>query len=435
MFDQDVSDPITPRPLTVAVITAHSCPYSEVGGAENGGMSVYIRSVTDRLARQGVRTVIFTRKEYAAAPRDLDVPPGCHLVHVSAGPEVPLDKSGLFYHLPDFYRGVSAWTRENGVEFDLVHSHYWLSGWVGRRLSQAWGIPWVHMAHTLGRVKDRDRPAGANRESDQRIAVELEIARSCNRLVAPTAREVDDLAYLYGADRSCIDAVPHGVDLDRFQPRDPAELRGRLGLAAGHQVILFTGRLERLKGVETVIRALPPLGAEAGRPRLLVAGADSGNGVTEAGQFTGERARLEALAGELGVADQVTFLGAVDHAELPFYYSLADVCAVPSYSESFGLVALEAQACGTPVVASRVGGLADVVSDGVTGFTVPDHDPQVYAQRLGLVLTDGALRERLGRAGVAFAGQYSWDATATRLRAVYESTVQSYGRAVEAVLG
>jgi D-inositol-3-phosphate glycosyltransferase len=420
---------------TVAVIAAHSCPYSEVGGAENGGMSVYIRAATEALARRGVRSVIFTRKEYAAAPADLDVPQGCHLVHVSAGPETPLDKSGLFYHLPDFYGGVSAWARENNVEFDLVHSHYWLGGWVGRRLSQAWGVPWVHMAHTLGRVKDRDRPAGANRESDQRIAVELEIARSCNRLVAPTDREADDLTYLYGADRSCIDVVPLGVDLDRFQPRDPAPLRLRLGLGETDRVILFTGRLERLKGVETVIRALPLVDAAAGCPRLLVAGADSSNGVHEAGAFAGERARLEALSAELGVADQVTFLGAVDHAELPLYYSLADVCAVPSYSESFGLVALEAQACGTPVVASRVGGLMHVVSDGVTGYTIPDHDPAAYAERIGQVLGDPRLRAEMGRQGIALAAGYSWEATANRLMDVYESTVRSYGRAVESLLG
>jgi D-inositol-3-phosphate glycosyltransferase len=435
MLTADVSDTSTPEPRTVAVIAAHSCPYSEVGGAENGGMSVYIRAVTDALAQRGLRSVIFTRKEYAAAPADLDVPPGCHLVHVSAGPEVPLNKSGLFYHLPDFYRGVSTWAREHNVEFDLVHSHYWLSGWVGRRLSQQWGVPWVHMAHTLGRVKDRDRPEGANRESDQRIAVELEIARSCNRLVAPTAQEVDDLAYMYGADRSCIDVVPLGVDLERFQPQDPEPLRARLGLAAGEKVILFTGRLERLKGVEIVIRALPVLPAAAGRPRLLVVGADSGNGVNEAGAYTGERARLEALSQALGVADQVTFLGAIDHAELPLYYSLAEVCAVPSYSESFGLVALEAQACGTPVVASRVGGLAHVVSDGATGFTIPEHDPEIYAQRLAAVLTDPELRERMGLAGVALASRYSWDATATRLHEVYASTVESYGRAVESLLG
>ena len=417
------------------MIAAHSCPYSEVGGAENGGMSVYVRETAAALAARGVKSVIFTRKEYAQSPSELDVPDGCHLVHVHAGPEKPLDKDGLFYHLPEFYEQVSAWTRDNGVEFDLVQSHYWLSGWVGRRLAGLWGIPWTHMAHTLGRVKDRDRPEGATRESDQRIAVELEIVRSCNRLIAPTPREVDDLTYLYGADRSCIDVVPLGADLHRFQRRDPAPLRARLGLGAGERVILFTGRLERLKGVETLIRALPLLPPSAGARRLLVAGADSGNGVAQAGGFASERARLEALAQELGVQDQVTFLGAVPHSELPFYYSLADVCAVPSYSESFGLVALEAEACGTPVVASRVGGLVHVVADGQTGYTIRDHDPEKYAERLGLLLADDTLRARMGAAAAELAAGFTWDATAARLVEVYCNTVASYVRAADSLLG
>ena len=398
-------------------------------------MSVYVREVTEALARRGVRSVVFTRKEYESAPSELDVPEGCHLVHVSAGPEMPLDKSGLFYHLPDFYRQVSQWARDNDSDFDLVHSHYWLSGWLGRRLGQLWGVPWVHMAHTLGRVKDRDRPEGAARESDQRIAVELEIVRSGNRLIAPTPQEVEDLAYLYGADRSCIDVVPLGVDLQRFQPRDAGPLRKRLGLAENERVILFTGRLERLKGVETAIRALPLLPAGAGPRRLLVAGADSSNGLHEAGGFVSERARLEALTVELGVADEVTFLGAIQHQELPLYYSLADVCAVPSYSESFGLVALEAQACGTPVIASRVGGLAHVVVDGQTGFTIRAHDPAAYAARLGELLGDEPLRTRMGSSAVEHARRYTWDATAGRLLEVYSATTRSYGQAVESLLG
>jgi D-inositol-3-phosphate glycosyltransferase len=426
---------MSPDPRLVAVIAAHACPYSEVGGAENGGMSVYVREVTEALARRGVRSVVFTRKEYESAPSELDVPEGCHLVHVSAGPEMPLDKSGLFYHLPDFYRQVSQWARDNDSDFDLVHSHYWLSGWLGRRLGQLWGVPWVHMAHTLGRVKDRDRPEGAARESDQRIAVELEIVRSGNRLIAPTPQEVEDLAYLYGADRSCIDVVPLGVDLQRFQPRDAGPLRKRLGLAENERVILFTGRLERLKGVETAIRALPLLPAGAGPRRLLVAGADSSNGLHEAGGFVSERARLEALTVELGVADEVTFLGAIQHQELPLYYSLADVCAVPSYSESFGLVALEAQACGTPVIASRVGGLAHVVVDGQTGFTIRAHDPAAYAARLGELLGDEPLRTRMGSSAVEHARRYTWDATASRLLEVYSATTRSYGQAVESLLG
>ena len=398
-------------------------------------MSVYVRETAAALAARGVRSVIFTRKEYASAPGELDVPDGCHLVHIHAGPEKPLDKDGLFYHLPEFYEQVNAWTRENGVEFDLVQSHYWLSGWVARRLSGLWGIPWTHMAHTLGRVKDRDRPEGAARESDQRIAVELEIVRSCNRLIAPTPREVDDLTYLYGADRSCIDVVPLGADLERFHRRDPGELRGRLGIAEGERVILFTGRLERLKGVEILIRALPHLPPGTGARRLLVAGADSGNGLAEAGGFGGERGRLESIARDLGVSSQVMFLGAVPHDELPLYYSLADVCAVPSYSESFGLVALEAEACGTPVVASRVGGLVHVVADGKTGFTIRDHDPEKDAERLGLLLSDDALRASMGAAAAELASSFTWDATASRLLEVYCNTAASYVRAADSLLG
>lgn len=422
-------------PRLVAVIAAHACPYSEVGGAENGGMSVYVRQVTEALARRGLRSVIFTRKEYQDAPDERDVPDGCHLVHVSAGPEMQLDKSGLFYHLPEFYRQVNQWSRDHGADFDLVQSHYWLSGWLGRRLGQLWGVPWAHMAHTLGRVKDRERPEGAARESDQRIAVELEIVRSCNRLIASTPAEVDDLAYLYGADRSCIEAVPLGVDLERFQPRDGAPLRQRLRIAENERVILFTGRLERLKGVETAIRALPLLPGAVGPHRLLVVGADSSNGLHEAGGHASERARLEAVAAELGVASEVTFLGAINHQELPLYYSLADVCVVPSYSESFGLVALEAQACGTPVVASRVGGLSHVVVSGQTGFTVPDHDPAAYAARLGELLSDEVLRTQMGSAAADHARDYTWDATAERLLEVYRSTAKSYGQAAESLLG
>jgi D-inositol-3-phosphate glycosyltransferase len=378
--------------------------------------------------------VVFTRKEYAGAPDELDVPAGCHLVHLGGGPPKPLDKAELFYHLPDFHREVVAWARNNHAEFDLVHSHYWLSGWVGRRLGELWGVPWVHMAHTLGRVKDRDRPEGAARESDQRIAVELEVVRSCNRLIAPTAQEADDLAYLYGADRSCIEVVPLGVDLRSFHPVDPLPLRRRLGIAPDEQVILFTGRLERLKGVETLLRALPLM--PSGRPRrLLIAGADSSNGVREAGGFPTERARLEALAAELGVASAVTYLGAVPHHEMPSHYSLADVCAVPSYSESFGLVALEAQACGTPVVASRVGGLRHVVADGVTGLTIPDHEPQAYADALSRILDDSELRRRMGAAAVELGRRHTWESTADQLLAVYGSTIESHGRAVESLLG
>ena len=421
----------------IAVISVHSCPYSEIGGAENGGMSVYIREITHGLAHRGIRSVIFTRKEYPGAPSHVDLPEGCELVHIEAGPLEPLDKNALFYHLPDFYRGVAAYAREHDLDFRVIQSHYWLSGWVGRRLGQLWGVPWLHMAHTLGRVKDRDRPTGAAAESVQRIAVEEEIIRFCNRLVAPTATEVEDMAVLYGAERGCVSLVPLGVDAEVFQPVDPHPLRHRLGISPGERVVLFTGRLERLKGVDTLLEALAILNdARTDRDvRLLVLGADSSNGIHEAGPYGGEGARLAAIAENLGVRDRVDFVGAVPHDQLPAYYSLAEVCVVPSHSESFGLVALEAEACGTPVVASRVGGLRQLVIDGISGYTIRDHDPRAYAAAVGRILDDEDLRVSMGRAGRHVAGAYSWDVSADRLIEVYEDAERSYERAAASLLG
>jgi len=425
------------RGRSLAVITAHSCPYSEIGSAENGGMSVYAREVAAALARRDLPTVIFTRKEDAGAPAVVNFDDGTRLVHVVAGPEGPLGKDAIFYHLPEFYRGVAAWARQENLDFRLIHSHYWLSGWAGRRLSQLWGIPWAHMAHTLARVKDRDRPPGAAPEADQRVAVELEIVRSANRLIAPTNQEVEDLAFLYGADRGCVSVIPPGVDAGIFAPAETDELHRRLGIGAGEKVVLYTGRLERLKGVEILVRALAlMLDGRAERDlRLLVLGADSGNGLLEAGVHGAERARLEALAVEVGVGDRVQFLGTVSHEDLPAYYSLADVCAVPSYSESFGLVALEAAACETPVVASRIGGLRQLVLDGITGYTIADHNPVAWAEALRRVLDDPSASAVMGIAARRLAQSYSWESSADRLLAAYDETEDNYQRAAQALLG
>jgi D-inositol-3-phosphate glycosyltransferase len=423
------------RPL--AVITYHSCPYSEIGGAENGGMSVYIRDVTRALAARGLPSYIFTRKEDPGAPSHVDLPEGCHLIHVKAGPDAPLDKDALFYHLPEFQAGVAEFARDAGIEFVAIQSHYWLSGWVAKRLGQLWGTPWLHMAHTLARVKDRDRPPGASAEPAIRAAVEQEIVRDSNRLIAPTAQEVEDLAELYGSGRDCVSIIPPGVDTELFQPVDSRKLRRSLGIGENTQVILFTGRLERLKGVETAVFALASLlqGDPDRDVRLLVLGADSHNGIREAAAYGGERHRIEALVRELGIEPNVSFLGAVAHDTLPNYYSLADVCVVPSYSESFGLVALESQACQTPVVASRVGGLRQLVLDGITGYTIARHDPQDYATALRHVLDDPQLRAVMGVAGRRLASAYSWDVTADRLMLTYAETEAQYEQAALVLLG
>jgi D-inositol-3-phosphate glycosyltransferase len=420
----------------VAIIAVHSCPFSEIGGAENGGMSVYVRSLVHSLSAKGVPTYVFTRRDDPAAPQELDPPDGCHLVHITAGPEQPLDKNAIFYHLPEFYREVAAYARSHEIEFRAVYSNYWLSGWVGKRLGRLWGIPWMHMAHTWGKVKDRDHPPGAAREAAQRIMVEEEIVRECNRLVAPTAQEVEDLAVLYDAARECIAIIPPGVDTELFRPVDSSELRRRLAIPAGQRVIVFTGRLERLKGLETLVMALAGMlsGPSSMDARLLVLGADSSNGLHEAGRYGGERERIQAMVGDLGLEDRVDFLGTVKHEDLPGYFSLADVCCVPSYSESFGLVALEAQACGTPVVASRVGGLRQLVLDGITGYTIPDHDPTVYGDAMLRIMENNDLRQAMGVAGRRLAQAYSWKATADKLLATLEEAEADYNRAAAALL-
>jgi D-inositol-3-phosphate glycosyltransferase len=400
-------------------------------------MSIYVREVSARLAARGVPSVIFTRKEDAGAPSHVDLPESCHLVHVHAGPETPIDKDALFYHLPEFYQGVASWARENEVNFRLVQSHYWLSGWAGRRLGRLWGIPWLHMAHTLARVKDRDRAAGAALEPDQRVAVELECVRSCNRLIAPTQQEVEDLVQLYGADRGCTSVVSPGVDTDVFREVNPGPLRARLGIDADEKVILFTGRLERLKGADTLVQAVADMLARRTQDdiRLLVLGEDSGNGHHEAAAYGGERGRLESMTRQLGIEDRVSFLGKVPHDQLPEFYSLAQVTAIPSHSESFGLVAIESQACQTPVVASRVGGLRQLVLDGISGYTIPGRDPGAYVEALTRIIDNPGLGRLMGKAGRTVAQAYSWEATTGRLLDVYADTDAYYQRAATALLG
>jgi len=410
-------------------------------------MSVYLREISKRFAARGIRSYIFTRKDDPGAPPELDLPDGCRLVHVEAGPQARIDKNDLFYHLPDFFRGVVDYARGEKIDFRVIHSHYWLSGWVGRRLSRLWGVPWLHSAHTLARVKDRDRPPRAAAEPAHRIAVEDEIVRDCNRLISPTAQEVEDLATLYGAGRGCIALVPPGVDSDVFRPLPQMTVLPPLaegGSIAGgaprwrgpvEGTVLFVGRLERLKGLDIVLNAIAILAGEGIAARLIVIGEDSSSGTHEAEPYGGERMRLSALTQELGISDRVQFIGKAGHDELPLYYNIADVCAVPSYSESFGFVALEAQACGTPVVASRVGGLRQLVIDEITGFTVAGHDPRDYARAMRRIFDDADLRQRMGSAARQLARTYSWQSTTDRLLAAYEETEADYNRAAEAVLG
>jgi D-inositol-3-phosphate glycosyltransferase len=386
-------------------------------------MNVYVRAVCEELSRRGVPTEVFTRRSSADGPNRVRLAEKSWVTRLAVGPARDIEKAALFDLLPDFTEAVLDERRRRRLSFSLIHSHYWLSGWVANRLRDEWNLPWFHTFHTLARVKNEGAAEGAVVEPEYRIAVEQGIVRDCDRLIASSNQEADDLVRLYGAARTRMSVVAPGVDLQVFKQRPTTALRRQLGLGNA-KVVVFAGRLERLKGAETVIRAMAITSRDTAQPDppvLMVIGDDSHNGASESRSSGGERARLEALAGSLGIAGQVLFLGPVDQPTLAGYLSLASVCVVPSYSESFGLVALEAEASGTPVVAARVGGLPTIVKDGLTGFTLVSHDPALYAERIGQLLADEELRRCFSRRSRLVATQFTWKDTVDRLVAEYRA--------------
>jgi D-inositol-3-phosphate glycosyltransferase len=411
---------------SLAIVSLHASPVAALGAGENGGMNVYVRAVCEELSRRGIATEVFTRRSSSQGPDRVRLAEKSWVTRLAVGPAEEIEKARLFDLLPEFTDAVLGEQHRRRSTYSLVHSHYWLSGWVAARLRDEWSLPWFHTFHTLARVKNEGAAEGAVVEPEHRIAVEQAIVRNSDRLIASSAQEADDLVRLYGASRNRLSVVAPGVDLQVFNERPTGALRKRLDLD-GAQVVVFAGRLERLKGAETVIRAMAILAADRAQPTppvLLVIGDDSHNGASESRLSGGERSRLEALAESLGIGRQVRFMGSVDQAALAGYLSLAAVCVVPSYSESFGLVALEAAACGTPVVAARVGGLPTIVKDGLTGFTLISHDPAQYAERIGRLLADEELRRCFSRRSRLVATQFTWKDTVDRLVAEYAAPRQ-----------
>ena len=408
--------PGSPR-RALAVVSVHASPLSPLGAGENGGMNLSIRRLCAGLAERGIPSDVFIRRDDPQAPAEELIASGSRLVRLPAGPPQPLSKDEVLGHLPEFTSALLAHAESERREYRLVHSHYWLSGWVARRAVQRWQVPWVHSFHTLARTK----AAVGLPEDPVRAEVEAVLAQRSDRLVANSTAEARDLAAFYGtgADKVCV--VPLGVDIDDFAPRGTAHLRRRLGLL-GHRVILAVGRLERLKGADTLIEAVAALVQRPGFDdvRVLLVGGDSGDGLRQAEHPAGERGRLEELALRLGVADRLRFLGPVPHVDLADLYAIADVCAVPSLTESFGLVALEAQASGTPVVAAAVGGLLDIVDDASTGYLVAGRDPSAYADRLARILADTVLRRSMSDAARQRAATLTWSRSVDRLQALYD---------------
>jgi D-inositol-3-phosphate glycosyltransferase len=405
----------TPR-ARIAVISMHTSPTASLGESANGGMNVYIREISAAFSRCGIATDVFTRRVGADDPAVERIAPLGRVVYLPAGHDHS-DKYQLQHHVDEFAAEALAFIDEQRLEYQLLYSHYWLSGLVARSLRQSLGLPWVHTAHTLGKVKNRQLAPGAKPEPIERIRAEREIAVEADRLIASTDDEREDLVELYGAERDRIAVVAPGIDLATFFPMPKEDAQRKIGFP-DQRLLLFVGRLERLKGVETILRAMA-LAADRRHQdvRLLVLGEDS----RDAEQS--EKDRLRGLAADLGIADRVEFLGSVAHHELPYFYAAAEACLMPSYSESFGLVGLEAQACGCAVIASNVSGLASVVREGVTGYLVDGHNPAEWADRILRLLNDPESAEQMGRRGVLLAQRFPWGLAADRVWAEMEPLV------------
>jgi len=411
----------------IAMLSVHTCPLAALGGKETGGMNVYVRELSRELGAQNLSVDIYTRSQDPRRERVRELWPNVRVVHLPAGPEMPYSKNLVFEHLPQFVSELRRSAAAERVSYDLLHSHYWLSGWVARELAREEGLPTVHMFHTLGRMKNSVARNAAEKETSTRIQVEYELVRDMDRLVAATALDKAQTVELYGADPAKIEVIPLGVDLAMFRPipRDEAMSAIGLGLPRQRHLILFVGRMDPLKGLDNLLRAickLTELAPELARDLCL---AVIGGDVDENG--SGQNSELECLdrlKREVGVDNLVAYLGSRAQDTLPYYYSAADVCVVPSHYESFGLVALEAMACGTPVIASRVGGLQTTVEDGVTGLLVPAGDVDALAESLKLILLDRELRARLGVNARQKAQSYTWRSVADHVLRLYESLWQ-----------
>lgn len=407
--------------LRVAMISYHTCPLATLGGKDTGGMNVYVRELTRYLGALDVHVDVFTRSQDEHVPHVLhDLGYGNRVVHVPAGPEIPLGKEEMASYIPAFVNGIREFCKAKNLQYDLIHSHYWMSGVAALELKAAWQAPVVHMFHTLGLMKQRVARSPSEVEGDYRLKGEKDVLRLADRIVAATPAELAQLQWLYQADTRKIVIIPPGVDISRFYPIPPDEAKEVIGVPPCESMLLYVGRIEPLKGIDVLIEALAVLQAENTTVCLVVIGGDPENGEQAPNE---EMERLQSMCRQAGLKDLVTFLGKRSQDSLPYYYSAAEAVVVPSHYESFGMVALEAMACGTPVVASQVGGLAFLVQDGVTGYTVLVDDPQALAHRLSDLLQDHELRSRLGAQALVVAHQYAWENIAARMIQLYRKLV------------
>ena len=357
--------------LKIAMLSVHSSPVGELGAKDTGGMSVYVREVARELGNLGHLVDIYTLLNGSRQNQIAELYDNVRLIHLNAGNNGNMNKLALYGHLDDFFKELEGFRNHESVDYDLIHSHYWLSGRVGSWAQEGWKVPHVFMFHTVGAVKNST--AGSEKEPELRTAIEKHLARKCDRILVATDRERDHLVQHYGASPETIGVVPCGVNLDLFRPLDKAAARQQLGFAQDESIVLYVGRFAPVKGIDRLMEAIAHLQHHQ-RLRLVIVGGD-GDGAPEYKYF-------RRLAKKLSIQDLVTFIGRIEQDRLPPYYSAADVLAVPSHYESFGLVALESLASGTPVVATRVGAMESILREGETGHVVKNGSPRSIADAI-----------------------------------------------------
>ena len=394
--------------VRAAFITFHACPLAAPGQGKSGGMNVYVRQLAVALGNMGMQIDIFTREHADVVNRIETIGSNVRVVHLKSGePDAHIEE--LYAQLPSFLDRLNAFREEEDLKYDVVHSHYWLSAWVGRELSQALNVPHVVTFHTLGLIKMQSRAGEV--EQAERLVVEAEAMATSDRIVAFSPHERDAMARLYDANPGKVSMVPCGVDLSVFRPLDQKTARDLLGLN-GEKILLYVGRVEPLKGLGLLVETAAQIDSEDG-VRMMVVGADANGGQ--------EMDRVKQLAKDRDLEDQIDFVGQVDHTELPLYYNAADVCVVPSYYESFGLVALESMACGTPVVATRVGGLSTIIQHGRTGYLKPWRCPDAFANSVEMLISSEGLQQSMGEAARRRAEAMGWGNVAAMMWDEYAS--------------
>lgn len=409
----------------VAMLSVHTCPLAMLGGKKTGGMNVYVRDFSRELGRLGVQVDVFTRSQDDCVPMVMhDLGFGARVIHIPAGPEAPIPLAEVGEYLDEFVDGVLAFANAEGLHYDLIHSHYWMSGLVAQKLKAIWGgTPIVQMFHTLGHMKNRIATEESERAPQSRIDGEAHVMQIADCIIAATPAEQAQLNWLYGADMSKVVVIPPGVDLERFSPMPAGEARRHVGIPCADRTIMFAGRIEPLKGVDTLLRAMALI--QERFPDVVkdtcvaIIGGDPWADNPDA-----EMSRLQTLRNELNIHDIVFFLGAKDQDLLPYYYAAAEMVVMPSHYESFGMVALEAMAMARPVIASEVGGLAFLIQDGLNGFHVPSRDPEALADRIFELLTNDRCREQMGIAARQYAEHFDWANIARRMLSVYRRVLE-----------